>query len=55
MIPFFFNYFLPSFRFFLDPRRIVGVLIFNQKAMESVNHSIPGKVANFPRKARKYK
>ena len=38
-----------SVYFFLRfPNRIVGVLIRNQKATESVNHSIPGITANFP-------
>ena len=34
--------------FFLLPNLIVGVLIRNQKATESVNHSKPGIVANLP-------
>ena len=45
------NYF--SFSFFLFPKRIVGVLIRNQNATESVNHSIKGIVANLPFTARK--
>jgi hypothetical protein len=54
----FFNfliYLLLPFFFFLNPNRIVGVLIFNQKAIESVNQAKPGKVANLPFIERMYK